>query len=258
MSEADAKPGGGETPARERAGQAGEHGEPRLVRVLCVEDLHPVAEAICDAVDDAGGLKSVGVLSTPDGLLAEVRRRKPDVVLLDLYYGGRDAFKELKALRDAEPGVAVIVVSGDNHPATIRRAFEAGVRGYVVKSSVGEVIDAIRAVSGGKVWRPGETRAVRADVDGTIDAMIAALGDPVAAEGRRWVWQLGRLRVEARAEGETVLIDLPWPLRSVPEPPSFGDLHEEPDGEVKLRFAVATPAALELVLGVIAYEDREG
>jgi len=226
-----------------------------------VEDLHAVAEAICERVDKEPDLKSVGVLHAPDGLLREVQQLNPDVVLLDLYYGGRDAFPQLRVVAQAAPQVRIIVVSGDNHPETIRRAFEAGARGYVVKGDPAEIVAAIRAVWAGGSWRPGDSPGRRPgdrEVDAIIDAMIAALGDPVAVEGQAWRWQAGRLRIEAREEQSGVVIDLPWPLRSVTEAPSFGDLHEESDGEVKLRFLVATRAALDLVLGVIGYESREG
>ncbi len=191
--------------------------------------------------------------------LREVRRLKVDVVLLDLYYGGHDAFGQLAALTKSAPNVRTIVVSGDNHPDTITRAFEAGARGYVVKGDSREIIAAIQAVSAGKTWRPGDFSAARqasGQLDDTIDAMIAALGDPAAVEGRTWVWQVGRLRIEALAEGTKLLIDLPWPLRTIDEPPSFGDLHEEAGGQIKLRFAIAARAALDLVLGVINYETR--
>lgn len=255
MSEAGASVGG---ESRPETGQSAS----RVVRVLCVEDLRPVAEAICDGIDAERGLKSVGTLDSPDHLLAEVRQKTPDIVLLDLYYGGRDAFGQLAALREASPETKVIVVSGDNHPDTIKRAFSLGARGYVVKSDLREVIAAIKAVAGGGTWRPGDfevTPRSGREVEDIIDAMIAALGDPVSGEEGAWAWQVGRLRVDVRADSAGgVIIDLPWPLRSVADPPSFGDLHEEAGGEVKLRFAVHTRAALDLVLGVIVFEGRGG
>lgn len=253
MSDPEATRGAEKTPA------SGGDARPRVVRVLCVEDLHPIAEAICDAVNDAGDMQSVGVLASPEGLVEEVRQRKPDIVLLDLYYGGRDAFAQLIALVSAEPAVRVIVVSGDNHPHTIMRAFDLGAHGYVVKSDMREVIDAIRAVAAGRDWRPGESSAPENDsTDALIDAMVEALGDPVSVEGSAWAWQLGRLRIEAHVNGESVVIYVPWPLESVADPPSFADLHEEKDGDIKLRFAVRSRPSLDLVLGVIAYEVRGG
>lgn len=224
--------------------------------MLCLEHLSIVAAAICERIDAEDDLESVGVLHTPEELLAEAQRLKPDVVLLDLYYGGRDAFDELRALTEAAPEVGAVVISSDNHPDTIRRAFEAGARGYVLKGTdMADIVAAIRAVSAGKLWRPGAEN----ETDRASDAMIAALGDPVTVKGRTWTWQVGRLHIEARAEpGGNLIIDLPWPLRSIDEPPSFGQLHEETGGEVKLRFAVANLEALELVLGVIAYERRQG
>lgn len=124
------------------------------VRVLCVEDLRFVAEAISDGVNREPGFQSVGILQTPDNLMAEVRRLKVDIVLLDLRTGGADAFQALAELSDVLPEVRVIVVSGDNHPKTIQQAFDAGARGYVVKREPREIIDALKAVTAGETWRP--------------------------------------------------------------------------------------------------------
>jgi two-component system, NarL family, response regulator DesR len=125
------------------------------LRVLCVEDLRIVAEAISAAIDAEPDMRSVGILPTPETLARETRRLNPDIVLFDLYYGaGRAAFDDLAGLRSAAPHIAVIVISGDNHPATIERALAAGARGYVVKSDMREVIEAIRAVAAGGTWRP--------------------------------------------------------------------------------------------------------
>lgn len=125
-----------------------------VVRVLCVEDLHFVAEAIRDDIDSQPELESVGILPTPDRLLEEARRLRPDIVLLDLRTGGADAFDAMAELLGAMPDVRVIVVSGDNHPKTIERALALGASGYVVKHDPREVIDAVKAVAAGAVWRP--------------------------------------------------------------------------------------------------------
>lgn len=124
------------------------------VRVLCVEDLRFVAEAISDDVNREPGFQSVGIRQTPDDLVSEVLRLQVEVVLLDLRTGGADAFQVLAELRDAAPHVRVIVVSGDNHPKTIEQAFDAGACGYVVKRDPREIIDALKAVTAGETWRP--------------------------------------------------------------------------------------------------------
>ena len=124
------------------------------VRVLCVEDLHFVAEAICDDINREAGFECVGILPTPDRLLEESQRMRPDIVLLDLRTAGADSFDAMAELLAALPAVRVIVVSGDNHPKTIARAFDLGASGYVVKHDAREVVDAAKAVAAGGVWQP--------------------------------------------------------------------------------------------------------
>ncbi len=130
---------------------------PAPLRVLCVEDLRWVAEAIRDLVDREAGLECVGILAAPDDLAREAVRLKADIVLLDLYFGGHDgevAFRAMRALLDAAPHVRVIIVTGDNHPQMVQRAFDLGARGYIVKDAPRALIEAIRAVGGGEAPRP--------------------------------------------------------------------------------------------------------
>ena len=129
-------------------------GKAGLVRVLCVEDLHFVAEAITDAVNREAGLESVGILATPDRLVEEARRLHVDIVLLDLRTGGADAFETMVTLKREQPDIQVIVVSGDNHPKTVQRAFDLGASGYVIKHDHREIIEAVNAVAAGETWRP--------------------------------------------------------------------------------------------------------
>lgn len=124
------------------------------IRVLCVEDLHFVAASICEDIDREPGLRSVGILPTPDNLLEETRRLQARVVLLDLRTGGRDSLEAMTELLRAMPEVRVIIVSGDNHPKMIERAFALGASGYVVKSEPREVVEAARAVAEGRKWLP--------------------------------------------------------------------------------------------------------
>ncbi|MFC0282789.1 response regulator [Camelimonas abortus] len=80
---------------------------------------------------------------------------EPDVVLLDLSMPGVQGFSGLLYLRAQYPGVPVVIVSGTDDPAVIRKCMEFGASGFVPKSlSVEAMGEALAAVLAGGVWTP--------------------------------------------------------------------------------------------------------
>jgi two-component system response regulator AtoC len=76
------------------------------------------------------------VASHPSGAkLLEALKRPPlpDVVLLDVLMPGMNGLETLRAAREAAPGLQVVMLSGNQVPATIVDAVRAGAVDYVVK-----------------------------------------------------------------------------------------------------------------------------
>ena len=63
-----------------------------------------------------------------------------DLILLDLMMPGLNGVSDLKAYVESLPPVPVVVVSGSRQRSVIRSAIEAGARGYILKSSNGEIL----------------------------------------------------------------------------------------------------------------------
>lgn len=119
------------------------------IRVLCVDDNFLVAEGIKIKLMLAGGFDWLGQLSDADNLVEEVRRLRPDIVLLDIDMPGRDAFEALEELNSLNLNTRVIMVSGHVRTDLIDRAVEAGAWGYVSKGEGAEtIILAINEVMG--------------------------------------------------------------------------------------------------------------
>ena len=61
------------------------------------------------------------------------RREHPDAVILDLKMPEMDGLTVLKQLREADPALPVIVLTGAGTPETERQVFALGVTGFVEK-----------------------------------------------------------------------------------------------------------------------------
>ena len=87
--------------------------------------------------------------------LARASARQYDLVLLDLHLPGVQGMDALAALRQALPATPMVVLSGDDNPAVVRAAIDAGAMGFIPKSSTREVlIQALRLVFAGGVYLP--------------------------------------------------------------------------------------------------------
>jgi CheY-like chemotaxis protein len=127
------------SPAESSAGSGGR-------RVLVVDDSALSAEAICDALDDAG-LEARLALDLP-AALAAVTEFQPAVILTDVQMPGLDASAVCRALRGAAAGAALrlVLMSGATEEELAEALGRTGADAGVSKHDGTEAI--VRVVSG--------------------------------------------------------------------------------------------------------------
>ncbi|HEY4648767.1 MAG TPA: response regulator transcription factor [Gemmatimonadales bacterium] len=132
-------------------------------RVLLADDHPPLLAAIRRLL--AAEFEIVGEASDGVEAVRLAKALQPEVVVIDLAMprmGGIEAIREMRADGSASAIVALTVLS--DH-AVQAATFEAGARGYVLKSQAGsDLIPAIRAALASKSavpTRPGMPRASR-------------------------------------------------------------------------------------------------
>lgn len=132
------------------------------IAVLIVEDQTVVREGLCQLIAAEPGFVAAGEAATVAAGVAEARRLRPDVVLLDLKLpdgSGIDACRQMLSLPGAP---AVLVLSTYADAALVQAALDAGAAGYLPKTaSFAEIAGAIRAAAaGGLVLHPSLARQV--------------------------------------------------------------------------------------------------
>lgn len=106
-----------------------------------------------------------------------------DLVLLDMHLRkGLQGTDALAAIRNQLPLTTVVVVSGDEDPALIRRCIELGACGFIPKTSTHAVLEtALKLVCAGGVYLPP---LVLMESDGSSIAAAAEANDaPASAAG---------------------------------------------------------------------------
>ena len=118
-----------------RAGNSEQAMEPRPLRILLVEDEGDVAEMYKVRLELDG--LAVNVASTGAKALMLIASDQPDLVLLDVHLPDFDGLALLALLRSGgrSASVPVMVLSNENDPIFIQRAFELGAIDYLRKSA---------------------------------------------------------------------------------------------------------------------------
>jgi two-component system response regulator DesR len=121
-------------------------------RLLIAEDQAMMRGALAMLLDLEDDLQVVAEVGSGDQILPTAVRVEPDVALLDIELPGGNGLDAAAVLRDRLPGCAVVIVTTFGRPGYLRRALEAGARGFLVKDGPVEgLADAIRRVLAGEV-----------------------------------------------------------------------------------------------------------
>jgi two-component system response regulator DesR len=121
-----------------------------VIRVLLAEDQAMMRGALAVLLDLEDDIEIVGQVARGDRIVEAARETKPDVALLDIELPGVSGLDAAVALRAALPTCQVIIVTTFGRPGYLRRAMEAGAKGFLVKDGPVEgLASAIRTVHGG-------------------------------------------------------------------------------------------------------------
>jgi DNA-binding NarL/FixJ family response regulator len=92
--------------------------------------------------------------------VAEFRRLRPDITLMDLRLPGSDGTDALIAIRGEFPQARVIILTTADSDGEIQRALRAGAAAYMLKSMPrNQLLEVIRSVHAGRRYVPPEIAA---------------------------------------------------------------------------------------------------
>ncbi|MFF7232322.1 LuxR family two component transcriptional regulator [Streptomyces sp. 2333.5] len=136
-----------------------------MIRVLLAEDQSMVREALAALLSLEADLDVVAQAARGDEVVPAARDHAVDVALLDIEMPGLSGLDAAAALRDALPGVKIVILTTFGRPGYLRRAMEAGADAFLVKDApAARLADAVRCVlRGERVIDPVLAAAALAD-----------------------------------------------------------------------------------------------
>ncbi len=127
-----------------------------MIRVALVDDHPLILKILRQELARATDLEIIWDAGSADQLMSLIARSQPNVLVLDLSFGGR-GFEPATAVRDLRarfPEMATLILTAYDDPIWVEELLRAGAQGYVVKSDdlSLRLTDAIRAVAQGRTF----------------------------------------------------------------------------------------------------------
>lgn len=138
-----------------------------MIRLILAEDQALVRGALAALLGLEHDLDVVATCADGDSALAEVKRLSPDLLVTDIEMPGRTGLELADAVRSLNIPTRVVIVTTFARAGYLRRALEAGVRGYLLKDAPAEKLaEALRQVHhGGRAIDPQLAMTAWDDVD---------------------------------------------------------------------------------------------
>jgi two-component system, NarL family, response regulator DesR len=122
-----------------------------MIRLLLADDQTMVRAALATMLELEDDLEVVAQVGRGDEVVGAALDSRPDIALLDIEMPGMDGLAAAAALRHELPACRSIMLTAFGRPGYLRRAMEAGARGFVVKDAPAEQLaDAVRRVARGE------------------------------------------------------------------------------------------------------------
>ena len=97
-----------------------------------------------------GQAEVVGIASDVDEAITEIRRTRPDVVLIDVHMPGGGGLAVIGALTETNPEIKFLALSVSDAAEDVIAMIRAGARGYVTKTiSADDLAEAINRIKAG-------------------------------------------------------------------------------------------------------------
>lgn len=120
------------------------------ISVLLVDDHTVLRAGLRALLETYPDVEVVGEAGDGEEAIRQVRKLRPDVVLMDLAMPGMNGLVATRYILEENPGIKVLILTQYGNKEYVLPLLEAGVAGYVLKYAADtELIKAIRVVSRG-------------------------------------------------------------------------------------------------------------
>ena len=104
------------------------------IRILVADDNIAVRTRLCEILRTAQDFEIVHECADANGAIGKAVALQPSVVIVDISLPDMSGIEAVRQLRKAAPSAEIVMCSNYDEPHIVKGAFDAGARGYVIKS----------------------------------------------------------------------------------------------------------------------------
>jgi len=124
-----------------------------MLRVLIADDHEIVRRGVRDVVQSQPGWEVCAEAKVGADVLAMTLETKPDVVVLDVSMPGLNGIAVTRQIKQAAPGVEVLLFTMHDDDETVAGGLAAGARGYLLKTDGdAQLVEAISALGAHRTY----------------------------------------------------------------------------------------------------------
>ena len=126
------------------------------MRVLLVDDHRLITEMLADALGSSDEVEVVGIATSGEDGVAQAKRARPDVVLMDVEMSGISGIEATRQIMQELPDTRVVMLTANDDQGTVLDAMESGAVGYLTKDKtlVDDIVDAVTRAHAGEIMLP--------------------------------------------------------------------------------------------------------
>jgi DNA-binding NarL/FixJ family response regulator len=129
-----------------------------MAELLLVEDNAILAKTLVRFLQAQGELTVVAVAPSAEAAREQMRHLHVDLLLVDVSLPGMNGIDLVAMLHKQYPETPCLMLSGHSERDYVRRALDAGAKGYVIKSDPEAIFQAVNDVLAGEIFLSKELR----------------------------------------------------------------------------------------------------
>jgi DNA-binding NarL/FixJ family response regulator len=120
------------------------------ITVSIVEDSDQLRNTLARVLNRADGFECVSTYGSAEAALEDLPKKKPNAVLMDINLPGMNGVECTRKLKEAAPGIQIVMLTVYEDTENIFNALAAGASGYLLKrTTTPELLESLREVHRG-------------------------------------------------------------------------------------------------------------
>jgi DNA-binding NarL/FixJ family response regulator len=120
--------------------------------ILIIEDHNVFADVLDKFLTGKENFKVIGIVGSAEEALARLPDLDVDLILVDVSLPTINGIELVEKIHRDFPQFRCLMLSGHMSPKYVRRALEAGARGYILKDDVTGILEGIQQVLNDEIY----------------------------------------------------------------------------------------------------------